>query len=133
MTGKIVHLSESLHGSKNLMAYMVDRDQVYEKLAFFVVNARKRVDLMYCGDRPPTAYLRSESKESYVGELDKIIKAHGKTVRRIIRLTETNREWIKSVIKAHNGSDNFSLSLLIAPPELPLISAQVIDGECAIL
>ena len=130
---KVDELGESIRDMADILVYTVDRETVYTTLQDFVVNAKSRVDLMYCGTRPPTAYLRSASKESYVGELDRIVKEHGKSVRRMIRFTQDNKEWIRSVVDTHTGNSSFSLSIVDIEPEIPLVSAQLIDDDKCIL
>lgn len=126
-------LRVALRQSTHELVYTVDREAVYQKLEYFARRANHRVYLMYFGKRPPSAYLKSTSKDSYVSELDAAIAEHRKNFRRIILFTQENKGWIEAVIRAHLGNDRFSLSIVHSGEEFPLMSAQVIDDDIAIL
>ena len=129
---EITHLTGVMRDNTEILAYTTDHEGTYEKLRYYVMRANTRVDLMYFGVRPPSAYIKSLSKENYVSELDKSIKERKKNFRRIILYTEENKEWIKTIIKAHKGNEWFSLAVVINPEALPILSAQVIDDDIAI-
>ena len=126
-------LRDALRQSTHELVYTVDRETVYQKLEYFARRANNRVYLMYFGRRPPSAYIKSSSKDSYVSELDLAITEHLKNFRRIILYTPENKSWIETVIRSHAGNDRFSLSILQNSDELPLMSAQVIDDDLSIL
>jgi hypothetical protein len=118
-------------GGRDVIASLVDRDEFYSHMGTFVGEASRRIDLMYQAPRRPESFRPSEQKSRYLATLAE--KAKGRVpIRRLIRLTNDNKDWLRELVDEYSGKDNCSLSVL---PEsmVPSISVQLFDRQRVVL
>lgn len=116
---------------RDVISSLVDRDGFYRHMRQFVEEATTRIDLMYQAPRRPESYRPSEQKTSYLVSLAEVVNKGRVPIRRLIRLTDENKEWLGELVEQYAGK-NCSLSVL---PEStgPSISVQLFDRHRVVL
>lgn len=118
--------------NRDVTASLVDRDGFYRQMCQFLEEATIRIDLMYQAPRRPESFRPSEQKKRYLSSLAAIASQGGVPIRRLIRLTKDNKEWLRELVEEYAGKQLISLSVL---PEsmVPSISVQLFDRERVVL
>ena len=117
---------------KEVVASLVDRDDFYRQMCKFLEEATTRIDLMYQAARRPESFRPSTQKKRYLSSLATVATQGKVPIRRLIRLTTDNKEWLRELVDEYAGKPNLSLSVL---PEsmVPSISVQLFDRERVVL
>ena len=131
----IKEISLAFPNINNVKVYSVTREDFYSQLSDNVHNSKKRVLLTYLAKKPPESekYTQYDSKRKYMSDLAKTIRSNQKHIKRIILLTEENKEWIKGLVDKYNGKSNFSLAVLKDDNLIPRVPFQIFDNNKIIL
>jgi hypothetical protein len=117
---------------REVIASLVDRDGFYRQMCKYLEEATTRIDLMYQAPKRPESFRPSEQKRRYMSALAAVVSQGKIPIRRLIRLTSDNKEWLRELVEEYAGKPNLSLSVL---PEsmVPSISVQLFDRERVVL
>jgi hypothetical protein len=117
---------------RDVKASLVDRDDFYRQMQQFAEEATIRIDLMYQASRRPEDFRPSDQKTRYISTLAEVAQKGKIPIRRLIRLTSGNKEWLKELVEQYSGKPTLSLSVL---PEsmVPNISVQLFDRQRIVL
>lgn len=117
---------------REVVASLVDRDGFYRQMCKYLEEATTRIDLSYQAPKRPESYRPSEQKKRYLAALSGIIDQGRVPVRRLVRLTAENKEWLRELVEQYAGKPNLSLSVL---PEsmIPSVSVQLFDRDRVVL
>jgi hypothetical protein len=119
-------------GGREVVTSLVDRDGFYKQMRQFVEGADTRIDLMYQAPKPPESFRPSEQKALYLATLAGVAEKGRVPIRRIVRLTNDNKVWLRALVEKYSGKKSCSLSVL---PEsvVPSISVQLFDRNRVVL
>jgi hypothetical protein len=132
LDNNINHLASLLRSSGQDAFYTVDKTGLYNGMLAFVKDAKIRIDLMYLNDVPPSQLDPCPERDQFYSGLNDVIYAGSIPVKRVVLLTEDNKQWIKQYARKHNNKKNFSLYIVKDKP-MPPVSIQIIDNRFVIL
>ena len=126
------------HGLQSLDAHLINtEDEFFDSLESHALSARKRVDLTYLDNLPPSK-VRTPRGQLYYARLIHAIRSNtGVHYRRIVRANAAMREWIESQIGDLEGQVNFSLACYRDSrpddPDIEAVTVQLVDDEVTYL